>query len=80
MHCAKIKNRDVNFFFKYLQNPILDNFYHGCTRKEIQTYIVGLWSAILAFPGHTHLLHLRNEFNFWNVHGIMNTSVFLQSK
>ena len=23
---------------------------------------------------------LRNEFNFWNVHGIMNTSGLLQSK
>ena len=25
-------------------------------------------------------VHLRNEFNFWNVHGIMNTSGLLQSK
>ena len=25
-------------------------------------------------------IHLRNEFNFWNVHGIMNTSGLLQSK
>ena len=24
--------------------------------------------------------HLRNEFNFWNVHAIMNTSGLLQSK
>ena len=24
--------------------------------------------------------HLRNEFNFWNVHGIMNTLGLLQSK
>ena len=24
-------------------------------------------------------IHLRNEFNFWNVHGIMNTSGLLQS-
>ena len=24
-------------------------------------------------------IHLRNEFNFWNVHGIMNTSVLVQS-
>ena len=24
--------------------------------------------------------HLRNEFNFWNVHRIMNTSDLLQSK
>ena len=24
--------------------------------------------------------HLRNEFNFWNVHGIMNTSGLVQSK
>ena len=23
---------------------------------------------------------LRNEFNFWNVHGIMNTSGLVQSK
>ena len=25
-------------------------------------------------------VHLRNEFNFWNVHEIMNTSCLLQSK
>ena len=25
-------------------------------------------------------IHLRNKFNFWNVHGIMNTSGLLQSK
>ena len=24
--------------------------------------------------------YLRNEFNFWNVHGIMNTSGLVQSK
>ena len=24
--------------------------------------------------------HLRNEFDFWNVHGIMNASGLLQSK
>ena len=26
------------------------------------------------------LRYLRNEFNFWNVHGIMNTSGHVQSK
>ena len=26
------------------------------------------------------LIHLRNEFDFWKVHGIMNTSGLLQSK
>ena len=26
------------------------------------------------------LVHLRNKFNFWNVHGIMNTSGLLQSR
>ena len=25
-------------------------------------------------------MHLRNEFDFWKVHGIMNTSGLLQSK
>ena len=28
----------------------------------------------------SHGLLLRNELNFWNVHGIMNTSGLLQSK
>ena len=28
----------------------------------------------------THESHLRNEFNFWKVHGIMNTSGLLQSE
>ena len=27
-----------------------------------------------------HWHYLRNEFNFWNVHGIMNTLGLLQSK
>ena len=26
-----------------------------------------------------HVSYLRNEFNFWSVHGIMNTSGLLQS-
>ena len=26
------------------------------------------------------IFHLRNEFDFWNVHGIMNTSGLLQNK
>ena len=26
------------------------------------------------------IIHLRNEFDFWMVHGIMNTSGLLQSK
>ena len=26
------------------------------------------------------MVYLRNEFNFWNVHGIMNTSGLVQSK
>ena len=30
---------------------------------------------MVVFPDHTHL---RNEFNFWNVHGIMNTLGLLQ--
>ena len=39
-----------------------------------------------AFPavghifGKLYLVQLRNEFDFWNVHGIMNTSDLLKSK
>ena len=32
------------------------------------------------FNGMNALKYLRNEFNFWNVHGIMNTSGLLQRK
>ena len=32
-----------------------------------------------ALQTHKEIKHLRNEFNFWNVHGIMNTSGLLQS-
>ena len=34
-------------------------------------YYLGVW-----FSSN----YLRNEFNFWNVHGIMNTLGILQSK
>ena len=27
-----------------------------------------------------HVIHLRNEFDFWSVHGIMNTSGLLEIK
>ena len=30
--------------------------------------------VIVVCPDYTHLLFIRNEFNFWNVHGIRNTS------
>ena len=36
---------------------------------------VGLQCVIVVFPDH-----LRNKFDFWNVHGIMNTSGLLQIK
>ena len=29
---------------------------------------------------YVFFFYLRNELNFWNVHGIMNTSGLLQSK
>ena len=31
-------------------------------------------------PEYAQMGHLRNEFNFWNVHEIMNTSGLQQSK
>ena len=34
-------------------------------------------SWTVCFSLHTHL---RNEFNFWKVHGIINSSGLLQSK
>ena len=35
-------------------------------------FVDALWSP--AGKGLTSWLSLRNEFNFWKVHGIMNTS------
>ena len=44
-----------------------------------------LWSRLMKDIQNVHSScnensHLRNEFNFWSVHGIMNTSGLLQSK
>ena len=35
--------------------------------------------SVLTNKTHFSEVHLSNEFNFWNVHGIMNTSGLLQS-
>ena len=35
--------------------------------------------VVCCFASHIKQIYLRNEFNFWNVHGIMNTSGLLQS-
>ena len=36
---------------------------------------IDLQCPIVSLPGH-----LRNEFNFWNAHAIMNTSGLLQRR
>ena len=73
----------LTFFVEYIMHSSV----HGHSKNEIpfsnlkvklQTMIkllhVTCWSGFKRFD------HLRNEFNFWNVHGIMNTSGLVQSK
>ena len=40
----------------------------------------GNFALIILFIFSLPSIYLRNEFEFWNVHGIMNTSGLLQSK
>ena len=42
--------------------------------------LIRLRRCLLACTVCGNLVHLINEFNFWNVHGIMNTSGLMQSK
>ena len=44
-------------------------------RKVYQSPYMYFW-----YCGANTMIHLRNELNFWNVHGIMNTFGLLQSK
>ena len=52
-------------------------------KDQIDRYLIlKQCSLIIIFKkilGNICGVHLRNEFNFWNVHGIMNTSGLLQS-
>ena len=41
-------------------------------------YMLELW--FLCMTPCLNVIYLRNEFNFWNVHGIMNTLGLVQSK
>ena len=46
------------------------------------------WSMMYLHPLHSYIIlidinavvYLRHEFNFWNVHGIINSTGLLQSK
>ena len=61
-----------------------------CHSLSADSWIIRYWGCP-SYHCHLHLfkptflsiltsLHLRNEFNFWKVHGIMNTSGLVQSK
>ena len=41
---------------------------------------IGLHDCCVAVTQLSYFVHLRNEFDFWKVHGIMNTSGHLKSK
>ena len=62
----------------------LKQIYFLFLRSElVALYVFTIFIAVLIsviFHSVVHTRHLRNEFNFWNVHGIMNTSGLLQSK
>ena len=45
--------------------------------KEIFKALNREWSCFLLFNLINRVLYLRNEFYFWNVHGIMNTAGIL---
>ena len=47
---------------------------------EYKMYDLESLAIALVFPLVSVMVYLKNEFNFWNVHGIMNTSGLLQSK
>ena len=41
---------------------------------------ISVYDIFVLRPMLRPCIYLRNEFNFWNVHGTMNTSGLLQSK
>ena len=65
------------FLTKHISTIILEPAFIKCHAKDRHfncklSITVTLWQI-------AHF-YLRNEFNFWKVHGIMNTSGLLQSK
>ena len=47
---------------------------------DLLNHIYGNLKVRISNNDLTYCVHLRNEFNFWNVHGIIYTSGLLQSK
>ena len=43
-------------------------------------YSINISNMAFKSSGNQSVVHLRNKFNFWKIHGIMNTSGLLQSK
>ena len=57
---------------------------HNCTKSFVLVFYGKLFGYLFFmndFILHSQMhAHLRNKFNFWSVHGIMNTSGLVQSK
>ena len=66
----------VNFFTFFL------DYYDFRNEGHIIILLLPLTEKNRILNGYSNCLCilLRNEFNFWNVHGIKNTSGLLQSK
>ena len=47
----------------------------------VRRYVQKFLAYVILVIRYCHLVcSFKNEFNFWNVHGIMNTSDLVQSK
>ena len=53
--------------------------FYNPTRPLIRLYFKYKTGLIPKLKIIIYNVNIRNEFNFWNVHGIMNTSGLLQS-
>ena len=68
-----------------LKQQTFSEYENRCKLKEtFFVFVQNMFSKILPFKCNAiemsvTTVNLRNELNFWNVHGIMNTSGLLQS-
>ena len=65
-------------YFVHILKTLLDSAEESRIARELISWsispIVWGWAGVkLATPGWKKFNHLRNEFDFWKVHGIMNT-------
>ena len=71
---------ELTFYNYFLDTDRYEFIFISKLYKDLKSVIETFFYVLCAFQKVSEWNFVRNEFDFWNVHEIINTSGFLQSK